>query len=67
MTNLNELEALAKADDYSTMSKTVTVSKQDILQMIALIRQMEGALEYYDFANGVPHRALNALMKEFGK
>ena len=64
MTTLDRLEALAdaaSADGYG-----VELTADTLKQMIALIRQMEGALKYYDFGNGVPQRALNAL-KEFDK
>ena len=39
---------------------------QDPHPLVALIRQMEAAIKYYDFANGVPQAALSALT-EFDK
>lgn len=54
------------AEDWPNACFIAAANPQALLQMIAVMEQMAGALEYYDFANGVPQAAFAAYKKLMG-
>jgi alkylhydroperoxidase family enzyme len=66
---IDELKKLAELEDYDTMSKFITVSKQTILALIALIELQHEALKYHVEQTRPIHRTEEALAayEKFGK